>query len=94
MRDLEKKDDIKEFNHLRITNLDEFFESYMNHWDIYLPPWQVLAQLEEEIKYDNELPSTVTIDYKDSGQVLFDYQGTKEEQRLRIVEYSYWGTAS
>jgi len=99
VRDLTASDSInlkgaKEFNHLRVVNLEEFLSSYPNNLDYYASPFKILADLEETIKYENNPESTVTVAYKDDGDVLFDLVGIEEKNGLRIVKYEFATFAS
>lgn len=94
VRDLTVSDSInlkgrKEFNHLRVINLDKFFEDYACNLDYYASPFKILADLEERIKYENNPESTVLVSYKDDGDVIFDLVGIEEQDRLRIVKYEF-----
>jgi hypothetical protein len=85
---------VREFNHLRVLNLDEFFADYTNNLDYYASPFKILAELEEAIKYENNPDTTVTVAYKPDGDVLFDLVGIEEQNGLRIVKYEFATFAS
>lgn len=99
MRNLKVSDSInlngcKEFNHLRITDLQEFLSNYTNNLDYYKPPFKILAELEEKILFENNPEEFISIDYKDWGEILFGLNRIYEHDDLRIVEYSYIGSGS
>ncbi len=79
----------KEFNHLRVVNLDRFLSDYACNFDFYTSPFKILSDLEEAIKYENKPESTVTVAYKDDGDVLFDLVGIEETDGRRIVKYEF-----
>jgi hypothetical protein len=79
----------KEFNHLRIRNSDVFFSAYSNNLDCYASPFQILADLETQIKFENNPEKTVLCAYKEDGDVIFDLIDIREENGLRIVEYEF-----
>lgn len=86
----------KEFNHLRITNLNSFLEDYGNKYDYYKSPFAILAELEEKVKYENNPPESVDIAYKDFGFMIFDLKGVYEKNGddRRFVEYAFVTSAS
>ena len=84
----------KEFNHLRITNIDDFFNDYTNNLDYYSPPYKILAELEEVILFQNEPEPNILISYKDWGNIIFDLVGIRELGYLRIVDYKYSGVVT
>lgn len=94
MKDLENKNNKRALNSLRISNLDGFFEIYSGIQTDHLSPWQVFACLENKIKYCTELPKVIQVEYKEGGEVLFEFEGDRIENGLNIVEYRYWSTAS
>lgn len=80
----------REFNHLRISNLEEFLKSYTNNIEFYRSPYQILEDLESQIKFVNDPPETLLITYKDEGDIIFDLVGVSLSSRdVRIVEYQY-----
>lgn len=83
--------DSREFNHLRISNLAEFFESYQNNLEYYKSPWKVLSDLEDKLKFENHPAAVIPIDYKDDGCVLFNLKTVQREKGsgVRIVEYEF-----
>jgi hypothetical protein len=78
-----------EFNHLRISNLDEFLLAYKNNLDFYETPFKIIANLEEEIKFENNPKQTILIAYKDEGDVIFQLDSIEIQGALRVVTYSY-----
>lgn len=85
----------KEFNHLRISNIDEFFENYNNNQDYYKSPFAILAELEKQIMFENNPPKHILIDYKPDGSIIFELIKVYETfPNLRIVAYSYNGSVS
>lgn len=79
----------KEFNHLRITNIEDFLSSYGNNLDYYKTPFNILADLENQIKFKNNPKATIFCSYKDDGEVIFSLVNIREQGNLRIVEYSF-----
>jgi len=99
MRNLTISDSInlggcKEFNHLRIRNMDEFLSSYTNRLDYYAPPFKILCKLEEAILFSNNPRESVLVKYKPDGDIIFYFVDIKEEGELRIVTYEYAGSIS
>jgi len=79
----------KEFNHMRITNIDHYLDSYKCKFDYYKSPFEILAELEEKIKYENNPEATILCSYKPDGEVVFLLESIKEQDDLRIVEYRF-----
>jgi hypothetical protein len=79
----------REFNHLRISNLDEFFEDYTNNLEYYKSPFKIFKELEEQVLFKNNPKATVLVDYKENGSIIFDLEEIKEVGDLRVVVYSY-----
>lgn len=79
----------KEFNHLRISNIEEFLESYPNNRDSYSPPFKIFADLENQVKFENYPGDVILCDYKPGGYVIFRLVEIKEVDRLRIVVFQY-----
>ena len=99
MRDLKISDSrnlygCKEFNHLRISNIDVFHEYYQCNLDYYFTPFRILYELEKEIMFENNPPETIFIPYKPHGDIIFGLVEIKEENELRIVVYEYQASAS
>ena len=99
MRDLKTSDSLnlygcKEFNHLRISNIDIFFKYYQNNLDYYFTPFRILYELEKEIMFQNNPPEMIFIPYKPNGDIIFGLVEIKEEDELRIVTYEYQSSAS
>jgi 3'-phosphoadenosine 5'-phosphosulfate sulfotransferase len=84
----------KEFNHLRVTNLERFFDIYTNNLDYYKAPFSILADLEDKVKYENNPEEVILCAYKPDGDVVFRFAGIREEEKLRIVEYEFDTTIS
>ena len=82
-----------EFNHLRIENLDYFLDNYSNNAR-YKTPFKILAELEEQIKFQNSPESTVLSPYKSDGDCVFDLIGVRIEEEKRFVVYRYSTTVS
>jgi hypothetical protein len=84
----------KEFNHLRITNIEEFFYYYSNNLDYYAPPFKILAELENKILFENNPEKCIIIPYKEFGDIIFDFEGIRLSGDLRIVMYRFSGSLS
>lgn len=84
----------REFNHLRVTNLNDFLTTYGNRFDYYESPFQVLADLERKIKFENSPGQTILCSYKPDGDMIFELVDVKEEGSVRIVEYEYRSSVS
>jgi len=94
MRDLEISNSSNlnghmEFNHLRISNINDFFESYSNKYNYYKPPFKILSDLESEILYLNNPPDSILISYKPDGDIIFLLKGIIEVDNKRTVIYEY-----
>lgn len=85
IRDLEKN----EFNHLRVSNIDEFLEEYGNNNSYYNSPFEILYELEKHIKFKNDPDKSLLIPYKEWGDIIFVLSNVYQKGRLRIVEYYY-----
>ena len=79
----------KEFNHLRIRNIQEFLDGYGNNLDYYKSPFSIFAELEKRILFENNPEKCILIPYKEEGYVIFDLERICEFDNLRIVEYSF-----
>lgn len=79
----------REFNHLRITNLQEFFDSYKNNLDYYASPFQILSDLEDKVKFENNPEPHILVPYKEYGDVIFQLDNIVEEGGVRIVNYIF-----
>lgn len=79
----------KEFNHLRVSNLDRFFDFYQNNIDYYASPFSILADLETQVKFENDPEEVILCSYKPDGDIIFRLITIFEKGRLRIVEYEF-----
>ena len=84
----------KEFNHLRISNIQDFLLGYGNNLDYYSSPFKILSDLENEIMFENNPKEYILISYKPDGDVIFRLKEMKEDGNLRIVVYKYNGIVS
>ncbi len=84
----------REFNHLRVDNLEEFLLKYQCNTESYRSPFEVLAELERQIKFENNPDETIFCSYKADGDVIFDLVEIKEQNHLRILVYQFFGFAS
>jgi hypothetical protein len=99
MRDLTVSNSVnlngsREFNHVRITNLEDFFNSYENNLEYYKSPFAILADLEEQVKFENKPEQTILCEYKPHGDIIFYFVNMYEQDNLRIVEYEYASSVS
>ncbi len=82
--------EMREFNHLRISNLQSFLDQYFNNLDYYDSPFTVLAGLEAEVKFTNDPPKVVLASYKPDGEMIFNLIRVYEDtHHRRIVEYEF-----
>ncbi len=79
----------KEFNHLRISNIQEFLSEYNNNFDYYSSPFKILSDLENKIMFENKPDDYILIPYKPYGDIIFKLIEIKEADELRIVVYEY-----
>jgi hypothetical protein len=84
----------KEFNHLRISNIEHFLSDYGNNLDYYSSPFKIIYDLEKTILFENEPKECILIPYKPDGDIIFRIKEIKEENNLRIVIYEYEGSVS
>ena len=84
----------REFNHLRISNIEDFLSSYTNNVDYYSSPFKILKELESIILFQDEPEEVMLVNYKPEGYIIFNLEGIKEDGELRIVTYKYTGSAS
>lgn len=85
----------KEFNLLRITNIDEFLSVYTNNTSYYSSAFKIMADLEEEIKFHDSFDKLVCIGYKLDGDIFFELvDAYTDEYDRRIVKYKYVGSGS
>lgn len=78
-----------EFNLIRVTNIQAFLDSYTNNIDYYKTAFQILLDLEDKVKYSDNPDNTVSVSYKEEGEVLFDLVSVREINNTRIVEYEF-----
>ena len=69
----------REFNHLRIINIDEFLSSYSNNTNYYKSPFSILAELENKIKYTDNPDSSIICPYSPNGDIMFELVNIKED---------------
>jgi hypothetical protein len=79
----------KEFNHLRILNLQEFLDRYLYNLDYSASPWQVIANLEKEVLFENAPEECYLITCKGETDAVFQLIEIKEEGDLRIVVFVF-----
>jgi hypothetical protein len=93
IRDLKKADkalnNYREFNHLRIENLDYFLSNYKNNLEYYESPFKILADLEDKVKFQNNPEKTILCPYKPDGDAIFQLEKIEIDGNLRIVTYSF-----
>lgn len=85
--------DAKEFNRLCVLNIDDFFREYTNKSEPYKPPFQILSELEDKIKFMDEPPLHILIDYKFDGSLIFELVDVfiEDGNDMRCVAYVYNG---
>jgi hypothetical protein len=90
----------REFNHLRVSNLQEFLKEYSNTLEFYASPYYILRELELRVMFKNNPDDFLLIDYKPNGgdgDVIFRLDGITIEDVYggrRFVTYTYEGTVS
>jgi hypothetical protein len=84
----------REFNHLRIDNIEYFLRDYASNIEYYKSPFEILADLEAQIKFENNPEEGVMCSYKPEGYAMFNLVDIKEEGNLRIVTYHFTGFVS
>lgn len=89
MNNLERK-----FNHLRVSNIDEFLSSYKNNSEYYSPPFKILRELEDVIIFDDKPEQCSLISYKIDGYVIFDLEKVETVDGVRFVTYNFNGFVS
>ena len=85
---------LREFNHLRVVNIQKFLLDYDNTVEYYKAPFEILKDLEGAIMYENKPPETIWIDYKEDGSIIFELIGVRIEGEKRVVSYSFEGSIS
>lgn len=91
---LRAKGSQREFNHLRIKNLNYFLDTYGNNTAYYESPFSILAALERQIKFEDLPETTICVSYKPDGEVIFRQTGIFYNGSVRIVEYEFDTTIS
>lgn len=91
----------REFNHLRISNIDVFLKEYANNIEFYASPFQILRELELAVMFKNDPDDFLLIDYKPNGgdgDIMFRLKsvarGEYHLDKRRIVTYTYDGSVS
>lgn len=80
----------KKVNHLIIKNLGYYLESPKNKTDYYRNKFEILADLETKVKYENDPEECVLIPYKPNGDMIFrlvDVFIDKEDYRYVVYEF-------
>jgi len=81
---------------LRISNLDEFFETFQPIGLDKAGAFEILGNLESELN-TTETENIVLINYKDGGFALFEsqgYTGYMSEEEPEVYYFKFVGTAS
>ncbi|MCX3266571.1 hypothetical protein [Pedobacter agri] len=85
----------REYNHLRILNIDYFLESTSNTYEPYLSPFAILADLESQVMFENDPPESLLIGYKEDGDCIFELVSVDLiEHNRRTVTYEFMTTIS
>lgn len=84
----------REFNHLKISNLDQFFSEYQNNGEPYRPPFAILADLEQQILFKDEPEKTILVRYIEGGYIIFDLVRIDTTSYIRTVTYQYSSSVS
>jgi hypothetical protein len=87
----------REFNHLRVSNLKEFLDKYLNRFEYYQSPYSILADLERKVLFENNPEDLLLISYKPGGYIIFRARGimtSEKTSRRRFVTYTYEGIVS
>jgi hypothetical protein len=87
MNDTEER--LKEFNRLKIENLDQYLSVYVNRTIHFVSAFQILANLEAEIRFLNTPESEISITYKTGAKLSFYFVGMDESVRPRIAKYRF-----
>jgi len=80
---------VKEFNRLKIENLDQYLSMYVNRTINYVSAFQILANLEAEIRFLRVPESQISITYKTGAKLSFCLVGMDESVRPRIAKYRF-----
>lgn len=91
----------REFNHLRLSNMDSFLREYQNKIEFYASPFQILRELELTVMFKDKPDDFLLIDYKPNGgdgDIMFRLDSVVRKESpiddRRIVTYTYEGTVS
>ncbi len=88
----------REFNHLRISNLDVFLKEYSNSVEFYASPFKILRELEKAVMFKDDPDDFLLISYKPTGDIMFRLDGVGRSKLRyddrRIVTYTYEGSVS
>jgi hypothetical protein len=94
MRNLTISDSInlngcREYNLLRISNIESFLDSHLNNLDFYASAWKVIRDLEKEIMFENHPKDFIFIPYKPGGDVIFRLVNVVVQGDSRYVIYEF-----
>ena len=82
-----------EFNVLVVppVSLDRFMDTYRNSSIGYASRFEILADLESQIKGLNELPEVVLCEYKPGGDCIFRldtvFESTRDQSRMVVYNF-------
>lgn len=79
----------KEYNVLVVENIEDFFETYFNNKNHYKSRFEILADLERQVKYKTLPDRTILCQYKKGGDVIFDLQRLELKNNVWYVVYRY-----
>lgn len=79
---------------LRVANYEYFIASITTTSHYYIPPHQILADLEKEVCFTNDPDTSVLIDYKEWGGCVFDFDRFMRDGNDVFIIYNYINTAS
>jgi hypothetical protein len=80
---------VKEFNRLKIENLDQYLSLYTNRTVHYVSAFQILANLEAEIKFLKFPETQISIAYKAGSKLSFYLVGVDDTVRPKIAKYRF-----
>ncbi|OJV50494.1 MAG: hypothetical protein BGO31_14120 [Bacteroidetes bacterium 43-16] len=91
VRKLNKETYYKEYNILRVSNLNEFFELYQYNNQYYSPPFALLSKLEQAVMLEDDPPTEVNCQFEDCGRATFLLRGIEIINEMRIATYYFIG---
>ena len=86
---------MKNVNNLKVENLNKFLEQMASRDDYYRMPFEILADLQKQIKYAEVPEKIILIEYKNFGDCIFEFvKKYTNSQNQTFFVYEFNSTVS